>query len=424
MVIGIDASRANRKYKTGTEWYSFYLIKKLAQIDADNQYILYTDQPLTADLLDLTNDNVMTAKDKENTNQILPQKIKSPHNNFKVKVLSWPFNFLWTQVRLSMEMLFHGPNILFIPAHALPIIHPHRAIVTIHDIGFERVCNIYDVKESYPPGKLLYTVWCKFIHFISRGKYTANALGYNKWSTKYGLKYAKKIIAVSNFSKNEIIDFYKTIEKKITVVYHGYNKNLYKKINDQGIVKAKLKEYGIENDYLLYVGRLEKKKNIAKLIYAYAIMREQHKDIAPKLVLVGNVGYGFDEIKYAISEFNLTDDVIITGWIPETDMQYFFNGALAFVFPSLYEGFGIPLLQAMACGTPIVASHTASIPEVEGDSALYFNPQDVNDMSRALASIITDQHLRSELIQKGLEHVKNFSWEKCAQDTLKVITDF
>ena len=135
----------------------------------------------------------------------------------------------------------------------------------------------------------------------------------------------------------------------------------------------------------------------------------------------GEIAAGFDEIKYAINEFNLWNDVILTGWIPEDDMPYFFNGASAFVFPSLYEGFGIPLLQSMACGTPITASRTASIPEIAGDSALYFNPEDVNDMSKALTDISTDQQLRDQLIKKGFEVIKNYSWEKCAQETLDVL---
>ncbi len=422
MVIGIDASRANRKYKTGTEWYSFYLIKKLAKLDSENKYILYTDKPLTADLLDLTEDKITNHEIEDANSQSRHQIIKSPYNNFKVKVLKWPFSFLWTQVRLSIEMLFCELDILFIPAHALPIIHPKKSVVTIHDIGFEKILGLYSLDETYSNGKLLPNLWCNFIHLAGRGKYTANALGYNKWSTKYSLKHAKKIIVVSNFSKNEIIDFYKTASEKLKVVHHGYNNKLYKKINEKSLTEDKLKEYGVEDDYLLYVGRLEKKKNIAKLIYAYAIMREQNKNIAPKLVLVGNVGYGFDEIKYAINEFNLGDEVIITGWVPEYDMSYFYNGAIAFVFPSLYEGFGIPLLQSMACGTPVVASKTASIPEVAGDSALYFNPEDVNDMSRALNSVITNQQLREQLIKKGFERTKKYSWEKCAKETLDVLT--
>ena len=137
-----------------------------------------------------------------------------------------------------------------------------------------------------------------------------------------------------------------------------------------------------------------------------------------KLVLVGDASHGYDEVKYMIREFNLENDVIITGWIPEVDMPYIYNGASAFIFPSLYEGFGIPLLQAMACGTPIVASSAGSIPEIAGDAAVLFNPNDVKSMASAISRIILDNELRQNLIKNGFNIVKDFSWEKCARETL------
>ena len=154
MLIGIDASRANRKFKSGTEWYSFYIIRWLAKIDDKNQYILYTDKPLTGLMLDLISDefnNECGYEVKYENNGW--QKILSPYNNFRAKILKWPYNFLWTQGRLSLEMLLNKPDVLFIPSHTLPVIHPKNSIVTIHDVGFKRVARLYDHNKIGPDNK-------------------------------------------------------------------------------------------------------------------------------------------------------------------------------------------------------------------------------------------------------------------------------
>lgn len=424
MLIGIDASRANKIRKTGTELYAYSLIRLFAQLDKENQYILYSDKPLTGGLLDLTNDAYDFNTDV--LHEVGPfkngcQEIKSPHNNFKGKILKWPFSFLWTQGRLSLEMLFKRPDILFVPAHALPVIHPQKSIVTIHDIGFDKTSNVYKKEKIGPTNKTVIKLLDIMALLFTSGKYRANSLDYLRWTTAYALKKAKKIITVSQFSKNEIIDQYKVDEKKITVIHNGYSEKLYKKCKDQDFVSGVLKKYGIQKPYFLYIGRIEKKKNIAALIEAFAIMRDNAENKKIKLVLIGSASYGFDEVNYMIREFALEHEVIIPGWVNEGDVPAIYSEALAFVFPSVYEGFGIPLLQAMSCGTPIIASNVASIPEVVGDAALLFNPHYVKSIAKAMTDIVNDEALREQLIIKGKTRVKNFSWQKCATETLKEI---
>lgn len=424
MIIGIDASRANRDHKSGTEWYAYYLIKGLVRLDDKNEYILYTDQPLTAGLLDLTCD-IYTAcpEEKIEYDQQGYQVIKSPHNNVKAKVLGWPFKFLWTQGRMSLEMLFHAPDILFIPAHALPIIHPKKSVVTIHDIGFKMADQLYSKDLIIPKDLPTRKLFNLLIKILGHGKYHGSHLDYLHWSTEYAIKKAKKIITISNFSKREILKHYQADAQDIEIVYNGYNKKLYRQINDQEKINQVLDKYGITKPFIFYIGRLEKKKNTDKLIEAFAIMKQHHPDIKHKLCLVGDASFGYDEIKYQINEFGLSDDVIIPGWVEEEDVPYIYNATTAFVFPSNYEGFGIPLLQAMACGTPNAASDVASIPEITQDAALLFNPEDVADMADNLAKIIKDDKKRQELIENGLARVQNFSWEKCAQETLKIFNN-
>ncbi|MEI6596709.1 MAG: glycosyltransferase family 1 protein [bacterium] len=419
MIIGIDASRANRKFKGGTEWYSYYLIRELARIDSKNQYILYSDKPLVGGLADLTIENYDAVPGKINSRGW--QEIKSPFGNFRVKILKWPLNYFWTQIRLSYEMLIHRPDILFVPAHTLPIIHPKKSIVTIHDIGFERQAKLYSSDKIGPAGGLTCGIFNFFAKLFTSEKFQLNVVDHHSWSTKFALKHAQVIIAVSNFTKREMVEFYQADAEKIKVVYNGFNNKLYRPIKDAEKIEQVLNKYGVKAPYIFYAGRLEKKKNTAKLVQAYAIMKQKHKNIKHSLVLVGKAGLGFDEVKYVIEEFNLNEDVIITGWIPEADMPYIYNGAALFVFPSLYEGFGIPLLEAMASGVPIAAAITASIPEVVKKSALFFDPENNDEMAEKMAKILLDERLAGELINSGFERIKDFSLTKCAQETLALI---
>jgi glycosyltransferase involved in cell wall biosynthesis len=166
---------------------------------------------------------------------------------------------------------------------------------------------------------------------------------------------------------------------------------------------------------------LEKKKNTPFLIDAYALLKEYNKEIKEKLVLAGNASFGYDEVEYTIREYGLEDDVIVTGWVDEADMPYLYNGASAFVFPSKHEGFGIPLLQAMACEAPIVCSNIPVLREIAKDSALYFDPNKRDDLVDKIKIMLKDEKKRKEYIEKGKKRVKNFSWEKCAKDTLHVL---
>jgi len=400
MIIGIDASRANLKRKTGTEWYSFYLIKNLAKIDKENKYILYLNDLPSLELQEIIKDNP----------------------NFSVKFLNWPFLSFWTLGRLTLEMIFNKPDVLFIPAHTMPLVYPKKTINTIHDIAFARNRNLYrslGVKTEGPSSKKIVEF---LVQVFTLGKYHSESLDYLYWSTDFALRRAKKIITVSNFTKQDILNFYpKARANKISVVHNGYNDDLYKLARNHEKIKEKLEKYSIESPYFLYVGRLEKKKNIPALIEALSILRDSHPEIKEKMVLIGDASFGYDEVKYVIEEFNLNYDVLMPGWVDEEDLPYLFNGASAFIFPSKHEGFGIPILQAMACGVPVAASDIPVFKEVAGDAILYFDHQDKKAIAEAMAEIINNVELHKELTEKGLERVKNFSWKRCAEETLKEI---
>jgi len=426
MLIAIDASRANIRHKTGPEWYSFYLIRYLAKLDKENEYILYSNKPLKGDLIDLTREcsQISSKEGKIEIDSKGYQKIKSPYNNFRAKILKWPFKYFWTQGRMSLEMVFNRPDVLFVPAHVLPIIHPKKSIVTIHDIGYEcPVCSLLEGKMGpFNPRRKHFLDY--FVKILTFGKYQVNTHDYLRWSTEYAVKHAKKIIVTSSYTKSDLNKKFKHLPDKISVIHNGYNTCLYNKEDDKEKVDRIKLKYGIEGEYLFYIGRIERKKNIPILIEAYAILKERLNNFNHKLVLVGDASFGYDEINYAIREFDLVDDVIMPGWVEEVDVPFLFRGADIFVFPSSYEGFGLPLLQAMAVGVPIVASDVTSIPEVVKDAALLCNPQYALSVSDSLAKVIGNKELRGSLVKKGFERVKEFSWEKTARETLKEINAF
>jgi glycosyltransferase involved in cell wall biosynthesis len=319
-------------------------------------------------------------------------------------------------------MIRHRPDVLFVPAHGIPLIHPKKTVNTIHDIAFKRETKVYEDHKLGPQKGRGSRLINFLVRLMTLGKYGASATDYLNWSTEFSLNHSRKIISVSQATKDEVLKVFGSNEKKIKVIHNGFNDRLYHKINDEKKIAEVLNKYGLSRPYFLYVGRLEKKKNTPLLIEAFVKFQHFSENRQEKLVLIGDASFGSDEIKYIIHEFGLTDKVLMPGWVSEEDIPYIFNGAQAFIMPSLHEGFGITLLQAMACGVPAIVSDITVLREVAGDAALFFNPRDKEDMARTMAKIATDEKLRAEMIVKGQRRAKEFSWEKCARETLNYLT--
>jgi len=232
-------------------------------------------------------------------------------------------------------------------------------------------------------------------------------------------KRADKLITDSEFSKQEIMRFLKIEPDKIVVVPCGVDTANFYPITDNAriqIVKQSNKIYG---DYFLYLGTLEPRKNIERLIEAYAVLKQDKPD-APALVLAGRKGWLYETIFERVTALGLINDVIFTGYVTDEDAPILLSGALAFVFPSLYEGFGMPPLEAMACGTPVLTSNCSSLPEVVGDAAILVDPYSVEEIRQGMQHLMEDEVLRQELSAKGLARAKEFTWERSADIVMSV----
>ncbi len=362
MLIGIDASRSVAQERTGTENYSLNLIRHLLTLGSDHHYRLYFNRPPTYNLQPTT---------------------------CNLRII--PFPRLWTHLRLSWEMARRPPDLLFVPAHVLPVVHPHRSVVTVHDLGY-----LY-----YPEAhRLLDRVYLDL-------------------STRYNARAATHLIADSSATKRDLIERYGIESDKITVVYPGYDSTVFQPVRDEEAIEAVKARYDIAGDYILFVGTLQPRKNLIRLMEAFSNIQPPISNI--QLVIAGKKGWLYREIFQQVEKLGLEGKVVFTGYVPEGDLPALLSGARLFAFPSLYEGFGLPVLEAMACGTPVVCSNVSSLPEVAGDAALLVDPLDVEGLTMAMEHILGDESLRAELIERGFEQVRKFSWERCARETLNVL---
>lgn len=232
---------------------------------------------------------------------------------------------------------------------------------------------------------------------------------------KRSMKRADLIITISEFSKSEILKYFPEHEAKIRVIPCGVDLNEFKPCEDKELISSVAKKYKIEGDYFLYLGTLEPRKNLTNLILGYEKFLKSCSGNAPKLVLAGGRGWLFDSIFALVKEHDLESDVIFTEYIDSADRTPLMCGALAFTFPSIYEGFGMPPLEAMACGVPVLTSNAASLPEVTGDSAVVVAPDSIDDIASGLSRLNSDPELRARLSREGLERARTFTWENSAK---------
>lgn len=366
MIIGIDGNEANVAQKVGVSIYIYELLHYFSQKKNNElQFIIYLRNNPRADLP-------------------LPTKY------FQYKIVKG--NFLWSQLFLPLHLYFKRDiEVFFSPAHYAPRFCPVPRVVTIHDLSY-----------FYYPDEFLK----KDLHQLKN------------W-TRYSIRQAKKIIAVSKNTKRDLIKFYQIPEKKIEVVYNGYDNKLKVKNTMPNDRQEKLKIQLENKHYILYVGTIQPRKNLSILIDAFNLLMKEKPEYS--LIIAGKKGWLYKEIFDHVKSLNLEGKVVFTGYVNDEEKAALYAGASLFVLPSLYEGFGIPILEAMSYECPVIASSTSSLPEIGGEACLYFDPKKPAELKAKMIELIENTALCKELIKKGKKRVQLFSWGKCGKHTLHTI---
>lgn len=301
---------------------------------------------------------------------------------------------LWVLTGLTRRLIWGKPkmNVLFSPTHYTPLFSRVPTVVFLMDLAFERFGSEY---------------------------FTTVDLNQLKRWTPMSVKKAKHVLTISEFSKSEIIEFYGTKPEKISVVYPSFDRQLYHGKVPQTKQNQVKKKYGITGSYLLYVGTLQPRKNLVRLIEAFAKLQRPRL----KLVIGGKQGWFYQQIFDKVKDLGLEDRVIFPGFIPNEDLPALIKSSRAYVLPSLYEGFGMPTVEAQAVGTPIVASRVSSLPEVVGPSGIYIdNPKSVDSIKQALEEVLSlTPSKRQQVIEAGKENTKRFDWDKSSQKILDIL---
>ncbi|MFQ5343414.1 MAG: glycosyltransferase family 4 protein [Anaerolineae bacterium] len=366
MLIGIDASRTTGRNRTGTENYALHLIRAMVAEAGAHDFRLYFNAPPPAGLF--------------------PASLHLTH-----RVIPWPR--LWTHVRLSLELTRCQPDVLFVPSHVLPLVCPVPAIVTVHDLGY----------LAYPQAHGRFDRW------------------YLDWTTRRHARVAAHLLADSEATRQDLIRHYGADPNRINIVYPGLDP-AFRPIDDPDQLAVVRSRYGIHSDYVIHVGTLQPRKNLDRLLDAFERIDNSQLTIHNsqfQLVFAGKPGWLASDLLARATAMG--DRVRLLGHVTQTDLPALISGARALAMPSLYEGFGFPVLEAMACGTPVVASNVSSLPEVAGDAALLVDPHDTNALADALAHILTDEDLRAELRRRGLQRARQFTWQRAAQQTLTIL---
>jgi len=389
MRIGIDISTVlNHGKDIGSGRYIFNLIKNMLAIDREDTFVL-TARYTTDEYLPIIDE----LKTYFKSGEIEEPEDKKSRLEFKLFRSGAKKLNIWDRLDFPpLEMCGFSAEILHCPDFLIPPTINKNIVLTIHDLAFIR-----------------------FPHF----NYDWFVKKYTKEVRRNSIR-AKKIIAVSHSTKNDIVEFFKTDPSKIDVIYEAAEEN-FKKLNRDEINRSLIKKYKIIKKFILSVGTIEPRKNYVTLIKAFNLLKSSDTDFAYQLVIIGRTGW-MSEAAYAEYENSpYKKDIIFTGRIPDDELVHIYNMAEVFIYPSIFEGFGLPVIEALQCGLPVTASRTSSIPEIIEAKEFLFNPADQEDMAKKIKQILTASEVqKKELSQKALKNASKFNWRRTAEKTLKV----
>jgi len=373
MKIAINGSCLLNPNKTGVELYVVALLENIAKLAEQAEHEFFVYYPVS-DALD-------------------QEWVEKFPKNWHFKEVKWFWKYLWTQLALPRAIKKDGADLLFVPAHVVPALYRGKAVMTIHDLAFKYFKDAYSWKE----------------------------LKYQEWAIKSAAKKDVSFIVPSQTTYDDLSHFYNIDKERIFLVYHGFSAKELIEIEpelDKLQADAVRKKYNIADKYFIFIGRIENKKNVARIIKAFDIFRQRYHRGEFDLVLSGIPGFGYENIIEAKKQSFFSDNIKILGYLDIDEFRTLMRGATASMFPSLYEGFGFPILEAMSMNLPVITSNYGVMKEIAQDSAILIDPLNIEELAIKMGELITNQELREELIQKGRERYKQFTWEKAARETL------
>lgn len=377
MKISVNIQPLLHSDKSGIGFYEAELIKAMGRLDNENEYVL--------DFFSLKNsdDKIKTAE-------------KYAGKNIKLNPCKWfsatVYQLLWAVIPIPYRLFFREKS---------DVSHFYNYYVPPFARG-KKAAVIYDaVIKDFPE-----TVRFKTKLML-------------RLTLKSSIRRADRIITISQFSKQQIIKHFGVPAERIDIVPCGVNFDVFRPDYDNKLISDAKSKYGINGDYILYLGTLEPRKNIERIIEAYSVMLSR-TEAPPLLVLAGGKGWLYESIFEKVKTLGLEDRVVFTGYVPDGDVPLLMKGAMIFCFPSIYEGFGMPPLEAMACGTPVLTSNSTALPEVVGDAAIQADPYSVEEIAEGMIKLTESSELRRRLSEKGLEQCRRFTWEKSAAEMLDV----
>lgn len=392
MLIGIDGNEANVDLKVGISEYAFELLTQFFKFKIQSsKFKIFL---------------------KETPENDLPEELP---NYWEYRVIG-PKK-LWTQFALPINLYFNKPrpDVFFTPTHYAPRFSPVPTVVSVMDLSYIHFPELFKKSDLYQ---------------------------LKNW-TAYSVKNASKVITISNSSKDDIIKEYGVDEDKVVVIYPGVKRKTKNEklktvmqnsthstssvlmLSEVEASKLLKEKYGIEEKFILFVGTLQPRKNIERLIEAFSKVssRQDSDNNSLQLVIIGKEGWLYESILEAPKKFGVEVRVKFLDFVPDEDLPLFYKRAECFCLPSLYEGFGLPVLEAMQYGCPVITSNVSSLPEAGGNAAVYVNPENTHDIAEKIEKVLNDKKLQEKMRKNGFEQVKKFSWEKASEQTLKVLED-
>lgn len=375
MKIGIEGQRLYRKKKHGMDMVALELIRELQKIDHENEYVIF-----------------IKPEEDRNIFQATP--------NFKFVELQGGSYPVWEQKALPKAAKAEGCDILHCTSNTAPIYLKMPLVVTLHDI-----------------------IYLESISLLKKGGSWYQKFGnmYRRYVVPRVVKKADKIITVSEYERNRIHDFFDFPEKdnRLVAVYNGVSEH-FKKIEDQAELQKVKSRYGLPDRFLFFLGNTDPKKNTKGVLKAFSDYIKKTKDKDLYLVILDYAETELERLLSEIGDNSLREKIILTGYVVNTDLPAVYNLCSIFLYPSLRESFGIPMLEAMRCGAPVITSNTSSMPEVSGGAAYIIDPFKPEEISQGIETLLSDEKLREKLTQEGIKQAEKFSWKSMAENVLKL----